>query len=348
MYSTCDVAAEKSAVVIDKTAVVTKNRNFKKGCGELCNDDKDCQAFQLKTLDEKAQTYECTHILSPPFKWDKTKGKCKDTDNKGIVDAAASEEACATKCREEVGCEAYNYYNPAANGKRCTLFKFKTEGDGIIAITSCFALTRYTPSNNTPIASTKDATEKIMCMPRKKSEIGKVIAPMADPVTKFSAAIDAKIKALKKDEKDGATAALWKKAVDDSYKTVKANVETWVNGDSYKAKKAAILAKLDSEFLDMWFMLISDTFDPEAKAFKEFVTNYKDKVSQADGSSKNMFGPTFGKFYLESSAEDQKKIDAEMAKLWYVGKSKLYIHKLTTMLANCSKTTLLSMSNASI
>jgi len=66
------------------------------------------------------------------------------------------------------------------------------------------------------------------------------------------------------------------------------------------------------------------------------------------GSSTNMFGPVFGKLYAKMEAADQTKIDEKMKALWYTGKKGLYLTKVTKMLDNCSKSKLITKSNADI
>lgn len=127
-------------------------------------------------------------------------------------------------------------------------------GDGKDAAKKCYKITRPAADANVPIASTKDATEKMMCMSRNKDAIGKVIPAIVGSVQKdaFTKAISDKITALKKDD-----AKLWTDAIKGSLESTAKNLKEWVEkDDTHKANLATLQQKVQDEAISMWFMLI--------------------------------------------------------------------------------------------
>jgi len=159
---------------------------------------------------------------------------------------------CAKECTSNGTCEGFDFDN-----KNCRLALKNSNlkgGDGKDAAKKCYTITRPAADANVPIASTKDATEKMMCMSRNKDAIGKVIPAIVGSVQKdaFTKAISDKITALKKDD-----AKLWTDAIKGSLESTAKNLKEWVEkDDTHKANLATLQQKVQDEAISMWFMLI--------------------------------------------------------------------------------------------
>jgi hypothetical protein len=124
----------KRVVTQSSKEVIAQNMNFHKGCGELCNKDKECQAFEViysKKGDEEPT--DCKLYLGPildtPYTVSAKAGKCATYLSEGIVTEAKEINAESTKtditdcvlaCSNESTCAGYSWLEAS---KKCITHK---------------------------------------------------------------------------------------------------------------------------------------------------------------------------------------------------------------------------------
>lgn len=102
--------------------------------------------------------------------------------------------------------------------------------------------------------------------------------------------------------------------------------KTEVAKDTDTANAATHLRNYNEEFMKAWAMLLIDTFDKESEKQTKFYADLKLETTA------NPFGSNFGTIYKDLALADKTKADAEIEKICYNAKEKMYLPKTAALL----------------